>query len=159
MGCGNGKHVVAIDHRPNTVTRIEMTGHRQLIANAEDLDEDSLLDSEIDLSSSEKLQEYTHQYPEFSRDLNVLYCSIEKLRRLSEKETAFSDKDLLSKINKEVLKLRKRSIKAAFSPGTSEDQKYSLIANFILDIEGAALFSMLAKQLFDSYIECVKNPP
>ena len=156
MGCGNGKHVFAIDHRPNTVTRIEMTGHRQLIANAEDLDEDSLLDSEIDLSSSEKLQEYTHQYPEFSRELNVLYCSIEKLRRLSEKETAFSDKDLLSKINKEVLKLRKRSIKAAFSPGTSEDQKYSLIANFILDIEGAALFSMLAKQLFDSYIECVK---
>ena len=156
MGCGNGKHVVAIDHRPNTVTRIQMTGHRQLIANAEDLDEDSLLDSEIDLSSSEKLQEYTHQYPEFSRELNVLYCSIEKLRRLSEKETAFSDKDLLSKINKEVLKLRKRSIKAAFSPGTSEDQKYSLIANFILDIEGAALFSMLAKQLFDSYIECVK---
>ena len=156
MGCGNGKHVFAIDHRPNTVTRIEMTGHRQLIANAEDLDEDSLLDSEIDLSSSEKLQEYTHQYPEFSRELNVLYCSIEKLRRLSEKETAFSDKDLLSKINKEVLKLRKRSIKAAFSPGTSEDQKYSLTANFILDIEGAALFSMLAKQLFDSYIECVK---
>ena len=156
MGCGNGKHVFAIDHRPNTVTRIEMTGHRQLIANAEDLDEDSLLDSEIDLSSSEKLQEYTHQYPEFSRELNVLYCSIEKLRRLSEKETAFSDKDLLSKINKEVLKLRKRSIKAAFSPGTSEDQKYSLIANFILDIEGAALFAMLAKQLFDSYIECVK---
>ena len=156
MGCGNGKHVFAIDHRPNTVTRIEMTGHRQLIANAEDLDEDSLLDSEIDLSSSEKLQEYTHQYPEFSRELNVLYCSIEKLRRLSEKETAFSDKDLLSKINKEVLKLRKRSIKAAFSPGTSEDQKYSLIANFILDIEGAALFSMLAKQLFDSYIEFVK---
>ena len=156
MGCGNGKHVFAIDHRPNTVTRIEMTGHRQLIANAEDLDEDSLLDSEIDLSSSEKLQEYTHQYPEFSRELNVLYCSIEKLRRLSEKETAFSDKDLLSKINKEVLKLRKRSIKAAFSPGTSEDQKYSLIANFILDIKGAALFSMLAKQLFDSYIECVK---
>ena len=156
MGCGNGKHVFAIDHRPNTVTRIEMTGHRQLIANAEDLDEDSLLDSEIDLSSSEKLQEYTHQYPEFSRELNVLYCSIEKLRRLSEKETAFSDKDLLSKINKEVLKLRKRSIKAAFSPGTSEDQKYSLIANFILDIAGAALFSMLAKQLFDSYIECVK---
>ena len=156
MGCGNGKHVFAIDHRPNTVTRIEMTGHRQLIANAEDLDEDSLLDSEIDLSSSEKLQEYTHQYPEFSRELNVLYCSIEKLRRLSEKETAFSDKDLLSKINKEVLKLRKRSIKAAFSPGTSEDQNYSLIANFILDIEGAALFSMLAKQLFDSYIECVK---
>ena len=156
MGCGNGKHVFAIDHRPNTVTRIEMTGHRQLIANAEDLDEDSLLDSEIDLSSSEKLQEYTHQYPEFSRELNVLYCSIEKLRRLSEKETAFSDKDFLSKINKEVLKLRKRSIKAAFSPGTSEDQKYSLIANFILDIEGAALFSMLAKQLFDSYIECVK---
>ena len=156
MGCRNGKHVFAIDHRPNTVARIEMTGHRQLIANAEDLDEDSLLDSEIDLSSSEKLQEYTHQYPEFSRELNVLYCSIEKLRRLSEKETAFSDKDLLSKINKEVLKLRKRSIKAAFSPGTSEDQKYSLIANFILDIEGAALFSMLAKQLFDSYIECVK---
>ena len=156
MGCGNGKHVFAIDHRPNTVALIEMTGHRQLIANAEDLEEDSLLDSEIDLSSSEKLQEYTLQYPEFSRELNVLYCSIEKLRRLSEKETAFSDKDLLSKINKEVLKLRKRSIKAAFSPGTSEDQKYSLIANFILDIEGAALFSMLAKQLFDSYIEFVK---
>ena len=156
MGCGNGKHVFAIDHRPNTVARIEMTGHRQLIANAEDLEEDSLLDSEIDLSSSEKLQEYTLQYPEFSRELNPLYCSIEKLRRLSEKENAFSDKDLLSKINKEVLKLRKRSIKAAFSPGTSEDQKYSLIANFILDIEGAALFSMLAKQLFDSYIECVK---
>ena len=156
MGCGNGKHVFAIDHRPNTVARIEMTGHRQLIANAEDLEEDSLLDSEIDLSSSEKLQEYTLQYPEFSRELNPLYCSIEKLRRLSEKENAFSDKDLLSKINKEVLKLRKRSIKAAFSAGTSEDQKYSLIANFILDIEGAALFSMLAKQLFDSYIECVK---
>ena len=157
MGCGNGKHVFAIDHRPNTVARIEMTGHRQLIANAEDLEEDSLLDSEIDLSSSEKLQEYTLQYPEFSRELNPLYCSIEKLRRLSEKENAFSDKDLLSKINKEVLKLRKRSIKAAFSAGTSEDQKYSLIANFILDIEGAALFSMLAKQLFDSYIECVKT--
>ena len=156
MGCGNGKHVFAIDHRPNTVALIEMTGHRQLIANAEDLEEDSLLDSEIDLSSSEKLQEYTLQYPEFSRELNVLYCSIEKLRRLSEKENAFSDKDLLSKINKEVLKLRKTSIKAAFSPGTSEDQKYSLIANFILDIEGAALFSMLAKQLFDSYIKCVK---
>ena len=156
MGCGNGKHVFAIDHRPNTVALIEMTGHRQLIANAEDLEEDSLIDSEIDLSSSEKLQEYTHQYPEFSRELNVLYCSIEKLRRLSEKENAFSDKDLLSKINKEVLKLRKRSIKAAFSPGTPEDQKYSVIANFILDIEGAGLFSMLAKQLFDSYIECVK---
>ena len=156
MGCGNGKHVFAIDHRPNTVARIEMTGHRQLIANVEDLEEESLLGSEIDLSSSEKLQEYTHQYPEFSRELNLLYCSIEKLWRLSEKENAFSDKDLLSKINKEVLKLRKRSIKAAFSPGTSEDQKYSLIANFILDIEGAALFSMLAKQLFDSYIECVK---
>ena len=156
MGCGNGKHVFAIDHRPNTVALTEMTGHRQLIANTEDLEEDSLLDSEIDLSSSEKLQEYTHQYPEFSRELNVLYCSIEKLRRLSEKENAFSDKDLLSKINKEVLKLRKRSIKAAFSPGTPEDQKYSLSANFILDIEGAALFSMLAKQLFDSYIECVK---
>ena len=156
MGCGNGKHVFAIDHRPNTVALIEMTGHRQLVANAEDLEEDSLIDSEIDLSSSEKLQEYTHQYPEFSRELNVLYCSIEKLRRLSEKENAFSDKDLLSKINKEVLKLRKRSIKAAFSPGTPEDQKYSVIANFILDIEGAGLFSMLAKQLFDSYIECVK---
>ena len=156
MGCGNGKHVFAIDHRPNTVALIEMTGHRQLVANAEDLEEDSLIDSEIDLSSSEKLQEYTHQYPEFSRELNVLYCSIEKLRRLSEKENAFSDKDLLSKINKEVLKLRKRSIKAAFSPGTPEDQKYRVIANFILDIEGAGLFSMLAKQLFDSYIECVK---
>ena len=153
MGCGNGKHVFAIDHRPNTVALIEMTGHRQLIANAEDLEEDSQLDSEIDLSSSEKLQEYTHQYPEFSTELNVLYCSIEKLRRLSEKKNAFSDKDLLSKINKEVLKLRKRSIKAA---ETSEDQKNSLTANFILDIEGAALFSMLAKQLFDSYIECVK---
>ena len=156
MGCGNGKHVFAIDHRPNTVARIEMTGHRQLIANAEDLEEDSLLDSEIDFSSSEKLQEYTLQYPEFSRELNELYCSIEKLWRLSEKENAFSDKDLLSKINKEFLKLRQRSGKDAFSPGTSEDQKYSIIANFILDIDGAALFSMLAKQLFDSYIECVK---
>ena len=156
MGCGNSKQLLAIDHGPN----IALTGHRQLIrytsGNDDDEETDSLLDLEIDPSSSEKLQEYTRSHPEFSKEFKVVLSSVEKLRYLSLKENAFSDKDLLSKINKEVLKLRKRSIKAAFSPGTSDEQKYNLLANFILDIDAASLFYMLAEQLFDSYLNSGK---
>ena len=153
MGCGSGKQLIPIDRRPT----IELTGHRKLIgysanANGDELETDSLLDSEIDLSSSEKLQEYIQSYPKFSREFKVVFSSVEKLRRLSEEENAFSDKEMLSKVNREVLKLRKRSIKAAFSPGTPDEQKYKVLADFIVDIDAAGLFYLLAEQLFDSYL-------
>ena len=156
MGCGSGKQLIAIEHRPT----IELTGHRQLVGNAgyaDELETESLLDSEIDLSSSEKLQEYCQSSPEFSKEFKAVFSSVEKLRLLLEKENAFSDKELLSKINKRVLELRKRSIKAAFSPGTSDERKYNLLANFIVDINASGLFYSLAEQLFDCYLNCGKT--
>ena len=151
MGCGSGK----LDHRPTIV----LTGHRQLdgstiVVHDKNLeDTDSLLGSEEEISqSSEKLQEYRKRYPELSTELRAMFSSVEKLRRLSETENAFSDKQLLSKINKEVLKLRKRSITAAFSAGTTDEKKYNVLANFIIDIDAAEFFHKLAEQLFDSYL-------
>ncbi|KAJ7372095.1 hypothetical protein OS493_020519 [Desmophyllum pertusum] len=151
MGCGSGK----LDHRPTIV----LTGHRQLdgstiVVHDKNLeDTDSLLGSEEEISqSSEKLQEYRKRYPELSKELRAMFSSVEKLRRLSETENAFSDKQLLSKINKEVLKLRKRSITAAFSAGTTDEKKYNVLANFIIDIDAAEFFHKLAEQLFDSYL-------
>ncbi|KAL9971693.1 hypothetical protein ACROYT_G017892 [Oculina patagonica] len=144
MGCG-GSH-----HRPTVV----LTGHRRLVDEFDDTD--SLLGSETELSSSEKLQEYSQKYPEYSRVLRAVFSSVEKLRRLSETENALDDKQILSKINKEALKLRQRSIKAAFSggtlAGTTDEKKYDILANFVIEIGAAEFFYQLAKQLFDSYL-------
>ena len=158
MGCGSGKQLIAVEHRPS----IDLTSYRQLVGNTVsvaggELETDSLLDSDIDLSSSENLQQYSQSYPEFSKEFKVVFSSVEKLRRLSKEENAFSEKELLSKINKEVLKLRKRSIKAAFSPGTPDERKYNLLANFIVDIDAAVLFSSVAEQLFECYLNCGKE--
>ena len=158
MGCGSGKQLTSVQHRPS----IELTAHRQLHGYAVNMDRgnletESLLDSEIDGSYSEKLHQYIQSYPEFTNEFKAVFSSIGKLDRLSGEENAFRDKLLLSKINKEVLKLRKRSIKAAFSPGTPDERKYNLLANFIVDIAAAELFSLLAEKLFDSYLDCGKQ--
>ena len=144
MGCGVSRR------RPTVV----LTGHRKL---ADDFDDtDSLLGSEIELSSSEKLQEYNQRYPEYSKVLRSLFSSVEKLRRLSETENALDDKQILSKINKEALKLRMGSIKAAFSggtlAGTTDEKKYDILANFVIEIGAAEFFYELAKQLFHSFL-------
>ena len=135
MGCGATKQ--ATHHRPIVV----LTGHGRP---QEDVEEtDSLLGSETE-PSSEKLQEYSQKYPEYSKALRAVSSSVEKLRRLSEMDNSLSDKKLVSKLNREVLKLRQRSIKVAFSAGTTDEEKYDILANFIIDI-GAA-------ELFDSYL-------
>lgn len=159
MGFGSGKELTSVQHRSS----IELTAHRQLHGYAVNMDAgdsvetESLLDSEIDGSYSEKLQQYIQSYPEFTNEFKAVLGSVGKLDRLSGEENAFRDKLLLSKINKEVLKLRKRSIKAAFSPGTPNERKYNLLANFIVDIDAAELFSLLAEKLFDSYFDCEKQ--
>lgn len=144
MGCGATKQPTL--HRPTVV----LTGHRRL---EEDIEEtDSLLGSETELSSCEKLQEYSQRYPEYSKVLRAVFSSVEKLRRLSEMENSLSDKKLVSKLNREALKLRQRSIKVAFSAGTTDEKKYDILANFIIDIGAAEFFYKLTKQLFDSYL-------
>lgn len=144
MGCGATKQ--SIHHRPTIV----LTGHRKLVEDVEETD--SLLGSETELSSCKKLQEYSQRYPEYSKVLQAVFSSVEKLRRLSEMENSLSDKKLLSKLNREALKLRQRSIKVAFSAGTTDEKKYDILANFIIDIGAAEFFYMLTKQLFDSYL-------
>lgn len=143
MGCGASNQT---HHRPIVV----LTGHRKLEEDAEDTE--SLPGSETELLSSEKLQEYSQRYPEYSKQLRAVFSSIEKLRRLSEIENSLSDKKIVSKLNREALKLRQRSIKVAFSAGTSDEKKYDILANFIIDIGAAEFFYKLAKQLFDSYL-------
>ena len=155
MGCGSGKHVISEPHRP----KIQLTGHHQLVGHIVtvsdgDLDTESLLDSEMDISCSETLQKYIQDHPGFTREFKAVFHNVEKLQRLSREEHAFSDKLELTKINKEALKLRKKSVKAAFSPGTPDEQKYNLIADFIIDIDAALLFFCLAENLFNSYLNC-----
>ena len=152
MGCGGGK--LRTTHPPNIV----LTGYRQVDGNDDQNLEDteSLLGSEIETAYSEKLREYIISYPEFSRDLRAVFSSVEKLRSLLETENAFEDNQLLSKINKEVLKLRKRSIKAAFSPGTPDEKKYFILVNFIVEIDATEFLYKLAKELFDSYLSSGK---
>ena len=98
------------------------------------------------------MQEYIQRYPEYSKVLQAVFSSVEKLRRLSEMENSLSDKKLVSKLNREALKLRQRSIKVAFSAGTTDEKKYDILANFIIDIGAAEFFYKLTKQLFDSYL-------
>ena len=145
MGCGGSRH------RPTVV----LTGHRRLEDDFDDTD--SLLGSyNLELSASEKLQEYGQRYPEYSKVLRAVFSSVEKLRRLSETENALDDKQILFKINKEALKLRQRSIKAAFSggtlAGTTDEKKYDILANFVIEIGAAEFFYSLAGQLFASYL-------
>lgn len=158
MGCGVAKQLVSLEHRP----AIRLTAHRDLVGNTvnvieRDLETESFLDSEMDAMCSEMLQQYTQNHSEFTKDLKAVFHSVEKLQRLSHEEHAFGDKIELSKINKEILKLRKRSIKAAFSPGTPDEQKYNIIANFIVDLDAAVLFYLLIEHLFDSYLSCAKE--
>ncbi|XP_074621718.1 uncharacterized protein LOC141880171 [Acropora palmata] len=153
MGCGSGKHVISEPHRPT----IQLTGHRQLVGHIVpvsdgDLDTESLLDSEMDISCSGTVQKYIQEHPEFTREFKAVFHNVEKLQRLSREEHAFSDKLELTKINKEVLKLRKKSMKAAFSPGTPDEKKYNLIADFMIDIDAALLLFCLAENLFSSYL-------
>ena len=144
MGCGATKQPT--QHRPAVV----LTGHGR---NEEDGEEtDSLLGLETELSSCEKLQEYIQRYPEYSKVLRAVFSSVEKLRRLSEMENSLSDKKLVSKLNREALKLRQRSIKVAFSAGTTDEKKYDILANFIIDIGAAEFFYKLTNQLFNSYL-------
>ena len=155
MGCGSGKHVISEPHRPT----IQLTGHRQLVGHIVpvsdgDLDTESLLDSEMDISCSGTAQKYIQEHPEFTREFKAVFHNVEKLQRLSREEHAFSDKLELTKINKEVLKLRKKSMKAAFSPGTPDEKKYNLIADFMIDIDAALLLFCLAENLFSSYLNC-----
>ncbi|KAK2556044.1 hypothetical protein P5673_022047 [Acropora cervicornis] len=155
MGCGSGKHVISEPHRPT----IQLTGHRQLVGHIVpvsdgDLDTESLLDSEMDISCSGTVQKYIQEHPEFTREFKAVFHNVEKLQRLSREEHAFSDKLELTKINKEVLKLRKKSMKAAFSPGTPDEKKYNLIADFMIDIDAALLLFCLAENLFSSYLNC-----
>ena len=155
MGCGSGKHLIPEPHRPT----IQLTGHRQLVGHlvtvsGDDLETESLLDSEMDISCSGTVQKYIQEHPEFTREFKAVFHNVEKLQRLSQEEHAFSDKLELTKINKEVLKLRKKSMKAAFSPGTPDEQKYNLIADFMIDIDSALLLFCLAENLFSSYLNC-----
>ena len=155
MGCGSGKHVISEPHRPT----IQLTGHRQLVGHIVpvsdgDLDTESFLDSEMDISCSGTVQKYIQEHPEFTREFKAVFHNVEKLQRLSREEHAFSDKLELTKINKEVLKLRKKSMKAAFSPGTPDEKKYNLIADFMIDIDAALLLFCLAENLFSSYLNC-----
>ena len=155
MGCGSGKHLISEPHRPT----IQLTGHRQLVGHivtvsGDDLDTESLLDSEMDISCSGTVQKYIQEHPEFTREFKAVFHNVEKLQRLSREEHAFRDKLELTKINKEVLKLRKKSMKAAFSPGTPDEQKYNLIADFMIDIDSALLLFCLAENLFSSYLNC-----
>jgi len=144
MGCGATKQ--STQHRPTVV----LTEYGRL---KEDVEEtDSLLGSETELSSCEKLQEYSQRYPEYSKVLRAVFSSVEKLRRLSEMENSLRDKKLVSKLNREALKLRQRSIKVAFSAGTTDEKKYDILANFIIDIGAAEFFYKLTKQLFHSYL-------
>ena len=155
MGCGSGKHLIPEPHRPT----IQLTGHRQLVGHivtvsGDDLETESLLDSEMHISCSGTVQKYIQEHPEFTREFKAVFHNVEKLQRLSQEEHAFSDKLELTKINKEVLKLRKKSMKAAFSPGTPDEQKYNLIADFMIDIDSALLLFCLAENLFSSYLNC-----
>ena len=155
MGCGSGKHLIPEPHRPT----IQLTGHRQLVGHivtvsGDDLETESLLDSEMDISCSGTVQKYIQEHPEFTREFKAVFHNVEKLQRLSQEEHAFSDKLELTKINKEVLKLRKKSMKAAFSPGTPDEKKYNLIADFMIDIDAALLLFCLAENLFSSYLNC-----
>ena len=144
MGCGATKQPT--QHRPTIV----LTGHGRL--EEDEKETDSSLGLEIELSSCEKLQEYIQRYPEYSKVLQAVFSSVEKLRRLSEMENSLSDKKLVTKLNREALKLRQRSIKVAFSAGTTDEKKYDILANFIIDIGAAEFFYKLTKQLFDSYL-------
>ena len=144
MGCGATKQPT--QHRPAVV----LTGHGRLEEDGEETD--SLLGLETELSSCEKLQEYIQRYPEYSKVLRAVFSSVEKLRRLSEMENSLSDKKLVSKLNREALKLRQRSIKVAFSAGTTDEKKYDILANFIIDIGAAEFFYKLTNQLFNSYL-------
>ena len=71
---------------------------------------------------------------------------------MSEMENSLSDKKLVSKLNREALKLRQRSIKVAFSAGTTDEKKCDILANFIIDIGAAEFFYKLTNQLFNSYL-------
>ena len=144
MGCGATKQPT--QHRPTVV----LTGHGRLEEDAEETD--SLLGLETELSSCEKLQEYIQRYPEYSKVLRAVFSSVEKLRRLSEMENSLSDKKLVSQLNREALKLRQRSIKVAFSAGTTDEKKYDILANFIIEIGAAEFFYQLTNQLFNSYL-------
>ena len=144
MGCGATKQPT--QHRPTVV----LTGHGRLEEDAEETD--SLLGLETELSSCEKLQEYIQRYPEYSKVLRAVFSSVEKLRRLSETENSLSDKKLVSQLNREALKLRQRSIKVAFSAGTTDEKKYDILANFVIEIGAAEFFYQLTNQLFNSYL-------
>ena len=151
MGCGNGKHLNCMPHPPAT----QPAGHHQLVGNivtviGGDLDTESLLDSDMDVSCSETLQIYIQDHPEFTREFKAVFQNVQKLQRLLQENHAFNDKLELTKIKEELTKLRKRSMKAA----APDEQKFNVIANFMADIDAALLLFRLAENLLSSYPNC-----
>ena len=155
MGCGSGKHLNCMLHPPTT----QPAGHRQLVedivtVSSGDLDTESLLYSEMDVSCSDTLKRYIQDHPEFTRKFKAVFQNVAKLQRLLQDDNTFSDKLELTKIKEELTKLRKRSMKAAFSRATPDEQKYNVIANFMTDIDVALILLRLAENLFSSYPNC-----
>ena len=82
MGCGSGKHLNCMPHPPAT----QPAGHHQLVGNivtvsGGDLDTESLLDSDMDVSCSETLQIYIQDHPEFTREFKAVFQNVQKLQQ------------------------------------------------------------------------------